>query len=167
MADPEFPQGAPTYDFAKFSQKLHEIERIWVPRGGGTPHASLNPPLITNIMKKFKNGSNSPKCILDQKFQLLTPPPPKVWVSSFQSAARNGSPKHILELPITDPSKVSPPVFQVCVRHYENWKFSKCQWFSVYPTSHLYVVLHVLILFQFTDLKLRCFMIAGLLIDLF
>ena len=22
-------QGAPTYDFAKFSEKLHEIERIW------------------------------------------------------------------------------------------------------------------------------------------
>ena len=22
-----------TYDFAKFSQKLHEIERIWTPRG--------------------------------------------------------------------------------------------------------------------------------------
>ena len=27
--------GAPTYDFAKFSQKLHEIERIWAPRGEG------------------------------------------------------------------------------------------------------------------------------------
>ena len=29
------PQGgrAPTYDCAKFSQKLHEIERIWTPRG--------------------------------------------------------------------------------------------------------------------------------------
>ena len=25
--------GAPTYDFAKFSQKLHEIERIWTPGG--------------------------------------------------------------------------------------------------------------------------------------
>ena len=24
--------GAPTYDFAKFSQKLHEIERIWSPK---------------------------------------------------------------------------------------------------------------------------------------
>ena len=36
VADPGFPRGggansprAPTYDFAKFSQKLHEIERIW------------------------------------------------------------------------------------------------------------------------------------------
>ena len=29
--------GAPTYDFAKFSQKLHEIERIWNPRGGARP----------------------------------------------------------------------------------------------------------------------------------
>ena len=27
------PRGAPTYDFAKFAQKLHEIERIWT--GGG------------------------------------------------------------------------------------------------------------------------------------
>ena len=38
VADPGFPevraptlQGAPTYDFAKISQKLHEIERIWTP----------------------------------------------------------------------------------------------------------------------------------------
>ena len=39
VTDPGFPQGgganspggAPTYDFAKFSQKLHEIERIWTP----------------------------------------------------------------------------------------------------------------------------------------
>ena len=37
------PQGGtPTYDFAKFSQKLHEIERIWAPGGG---RASLAPPL--------------------------------------------------------------------------------------------------------------------------
>ena len=50
VADPEFPRGgganspggAPTYDFAKFSQKLHEIERIWAPRGA---RASLVPPL--------------------------------------------------------------------------------------------------------------------------
>ena len=39
------PQGrAPTYNFAKFSQKLHEIERIWAPGGGGA-RASLAPPL--------------------------------------------------------------------------------------------------------------------------
>ena len=24
--------GAETYDFTKFSQKLHEIERVWTPR---------------------------------------------------------------------------------------------------------------------------------------
>ena len=29
------PHGAPTYDFAKFSRKLHEIKRIWAPREGG------------------------------------------------------------------------------------------------------------------------------------
>ena len=42
VADPGLPRGgganspggAPTYDFAKFSQKLHEIERIWTPGGG-------------------------------------------------------------------------------------------------------------------------------------
>ena len=41
VADPGFPrggganspEGAPTYNFAKISQKLHEIERIWTPRG--------------------------------------------------------------------------------------------------------------------------------------
>ena len=31
----QLPGGAPTYDFAKFSQKLHEIERIWTPGEGG------------------------------------------------------------------------------------------------------------------------------------
>ena len=48
VADPEFPRGggtnslgkAPTY-FAKFSQKLHEIERIWTPRVACIPHALL------------------------------------------------------------------------------------------------------------------------------
>ena len=46
LADPGFPPGgattlwgASTYDFAKFSQKLHEIERIWTP---------LDPPLTSN-----------------------------------------------------------------------------------------------------------------------
>ena len=29
----QLSRGAPTYDFAKFFQKLHEIERIWTPRG--------------------------------------------------------------------------------------------------------------------------------------
>ena len=34
--------GGATYDFAKFSQKLHEIERIWTATGGGgVPHAPL------------------------------------------------------------------------------------------------------------------------------
>ena len=34
MNNIDFTFGAPTYDFAKFSQKLHEIERIWIPGGG-------------------------------------------------------------------------------------------------------------------------------------
>ena len=44
MADPGFPRGgganspggAPTYDFANFPRKLHEIERIWTPGGGAS-----------------------------------------------------------------------------------------------------------------------------------
>ena len=40
------PGGAPTYDFAKFSQKLHEIERIWAPRRGAHPNFYyVDPPL--------------------------------------------------------------------------------------------------------------------------
>ena len=41
------PRVAPTYDFAKISQKLHEIERIWTPGG----HASLTPPLDPPLVK--------------------------------------------------------------------------------------------------------------------
>ena len=53
-ADPGFPVGgganplggAPTYDFAKFCEKLHEIEKILGRRGGRAPGAPpLNPPL--------------------------------------------------------------------------------------------------------------------------
>ena len=35
--------GAPTYDFVKISQKLHEIERIWTP--GGPKIYYVDPPL--------------------------------------------------------------------------------------------------------------------------
>ena len=48
MADPGFPQGrgdnlqgAPAYDFDKFSQKLHEIERIWTHEGAQGTSTSL------------------------------------------------------------------------------------------------------------------------------
>ena len=41
-ADPEFLvggstdlPGAPTYDFAKFSKRLHDIRKIWTEGGGG------------------------------------------------------------------------------------------------------------------------------------
>ena len=37
----DFPRGAPTYNFDKFSWKLYEIKRILVPRGG--PHPSRPP----------------------------------------------------------------------------------------------------------------------------
>ena len=49
VADPGFPRGgganspggAPTYEIAKFSEKLHEIERIWTPGGGRVSRAPL------------------------------------------------------------------------------------------------------------------------------
>ena len=45
--------GAPTCDFAKFSQKLHEIERIWTPRGGARPKFYyVDPPLHEYECKK-------------------------------------------------------------------------------------------------------------------
>ena len=37
-------QDAPTHDFAKFSQKLHEIERIWTGRGAGPKFYYVDPP---------------------------------------------------------------------------------------------------------------------------
>ena len=47
VADPGFPRrGEPSlgrtarYDFAKFSPKLHEVERIWTTRFGGWGRAS-------------------------------------------------------------------------------------------------------------------------------
>ena len=40
-------RGVPTYDFAKFREKLHEIGKI-LGRGGGAGCAPLNPPLIRN-----------------------------------------------------------------------------------------------------------------------
>ena len=39
------PQGgAPIYEIAKFSEKLHEIERIWTPGGGGGARVPRAPP---------------------------------------------------------------------------------------------------------------------------
>ena len=56
-ADPGFPVGgganppggAPTYDFAKFCEKLHEIEKILGRREGARARGAspLNPPLWT------------------------------------------------------------------------------------------------------------------------
>ena len=58
MADPGFllgggtnSPGAPTYDFAKFSQKLHEIKEFGP--GGRVPRAPLDPPLKTHTVFYF------------------------------------------------------------------------------------------------------------------
>ena len=56
VADLGFPRGggansrgggAPTYDFAKFSQKLHEFERIWTPGGTRPKFYYVDLPLGT------------------------------------------------------------------------------------------------------------------------
>ena len=47
------PQRGPTYDFAIFSQKLHEIERIWAP-GGASLRPPFDPPLRTYNFKLNK-----------------------------------------------------------------------------------------------------------------
>ena len=73
MADPGLPQGgganspgegAPTYDFAKFSRKLHEIERIltsggWGEGGGRAPRAPSNVSACGKLYSqiKFSGGS--------------------------------------------------------------------------------------------------------------
>ena len=49
----DFPEeGAPTYDFAKISQKLHEIERIWTGGGARPSRPPLDPPLMCNVVKE-------------------------------------------------------------------------------------------------------------------
>ena len=56
VADKRFPRGgganpwggAPTYYSATFSQKLHEIERIWTPKGRASLVHPLHLPLQTD-----------------------------------------------------------------------------------------------------------------------
>ena len=51
----QLPGGAPTYDFAKISQKLHEIERILTPRGGAHPKFYyVDPPLVYMLCPIFR-----------------------------------------------------------------------------------------------------------------
>ena len=52
---------APAYKFARFSEKLHEIKKILVRRGGRTP--SLDPPLHTSNMQYIDfNPCHKIKC---------------------------------------------------------------------------------------------------------
>ena len=59
-ADPGFlvgggtdPLGAPTYDFVKISQKMHEIEKILGHGGGGEGARRGAPPLIRHCWVMF------------------------------------------------------------------------------------------------------------------
>ena len=63
VVDPGFPRSgganprgwAPTYDFAKFSAKLHEIERIWTP-GGAHPSRPLRSATAIKWCCNFYDG---------------------------------------------------------------------------------------------------------------
>ena len=63
VADPAFPRGGGANspggpnDFAKISQKLHEIERIWTPRGGARPKFYYVDPPLLNIVSLPKRSS--------------------------------------------------------------------------------------------------------------
>ena len=64
VADSGFPQDgganppgfAPTYDFARYSQKLHKTERIWIHMG-----MSLVPPPPIQLAKSYYFAIFSPK----------------------------------------------------------------------------------------------------------
>ena len=58
----QLPGGAPTYDFAKNSQKLHEIERIWTPRGGARPKFYYVDPPLHPVCKCDSLKWASPLC---------------------------------------------------------------------------------------------------------
>ena len=70
------PQGA-TYEFAKFSQKLHEIERISIPRGC----ASLTTPWIHHCTQiqcsktTFADGKKDGCQMQPHRFHVSQPPP--------------------------------------------------------------------------------------------
>ena len=74
VADPGFPRGGganspeggqPTYDFAKFSQKLHEIKRIWTPVGEGGVRPKfyyVDPPLQKMCIFRHSLIQKIPSC---------------------------------------------------------------------------------------------------------
>ena len=74
MADPGFPRGggAPTYEFVEFSQKLHEIERIWTRgEGGASPAPLLDPPLVIIRRLALKKHCSLVKKVLILGFAIL------------------------------------------------------------------------------------------------
>ena len=50
----QLSRGAPTYDFAKFSQKLHEIESIWTRGGAARPKFYYADPPLMIIMSFYR-----------------------------------------------------------------------------------------------------------------
>ena len=53
----QLTRGAATYDFTKFSRKLHEIERIWVPSGGARPP---RPPKSVTAVSEADTSRQTP-----------------------------------------------------------------------------------------------------------
>ena len=58
------PEGVPTYNFINFSQKLHEIERIWTHHGGIGWGRPLDPPVIVQCYKFIGYFCMLQKCFL-------------------------------------------------------------------------------------------------------
>ena len=92
----QLPRVAPTYDFAKFSRKLHEIKRIWVPGGSGlrTPKSgTINtssggskggapgaPPMDPLTIKLLRSCSR-----MDSKSRVGKPSHTHTWMKSLNT----------------------------------------------------------------------------------
>ena len=78
------PWGAPTYKFARFSQKLHEIKKILVRREGGAPRAPpldppLPPPFVMLVMWPMMHaGKPTPAHLMGRQTPMKTLPCPKL-----------------------------------------------------------------------------------------
>ena len=89
VADPGFFWGVCTnskkcYYFAYFLPKLHENERIWIPRGACVPGAPLDPPMLRSCYTGFYlsfcsergRGRRGLHVTITQTWDLPPPPPP-------------------------------------------------------------------------------------------
>ena len=111
--------------------KLPTPPKVWV---SGFLGVNRNGISVSAIMKKLKNGSHFVNINHMEKIQITNPP--KVWVSSFLGVNRNGISVSAIMKKLKNGSHF------VNINRMEKQLKHLC---VVYPTSHLYVVLHFLI----------------------